>query len=836
MVLGLIGNIAGNLDQEAFVQGAENESRLQALQRANQQRINEANFLENAKAPEIQPIESVTQGMAGLNLDRFGGNFIEVDPVDNNITGPELDLPNAPGGKPVVVDPDGDGMTQKDGSIKTTPDISIDTPDVSFPDVDQSQIELPKALGGKYNTIRQQEVDRRKNIDGQTAIILKQFGIKRKGGLGTRNVTKDQGDAFKFYSSDEYKNFIYQHPQYLTDVSEDPIAFFKKYTAERGSRTTKIVIDKSTERTDKLLKGRLDAIDNNNILFSKNSGKVVELANDMGIDPIAALAIFGIESDFGRNNKGSTRQAFGSMQVTNAQFNNLKRWFTDPANRAQIEAAYTMGGKVNTAQVDYIISKIANMKRAGARSTPAGSEGEIVAGLAQLIYNKAIGLDKNLWGAGYQANANKVLQAGQPLAVDDGNISNSDYNKSYVTLYNHIYSKYGKQLLDKYGSLSTINLNTIAGSGVGQPILNQSVNTQTTTSSGAANNQAAGQTTTTNNQIAGLQTKDAGTDTDAKSANTGNVGTSSTDVSSLEIQSGLEAATAEEQITVPKNKETVSPPSFYLNDPTKTGFDLRNKLEERQLIINQANANMKYLQERADYLRRFARVGARGGYDQKRYQAIMAQSDGLMAKANDLKIATQLESKKAENEIMYLQGMQGLSDLEKGSTNRAAAVWSEYSGTNIRINTRSDGKYDVTVNGKPYKTYDKAQLSDVLQLAFDQGYRKTKIDLAGERSKALFKAQLEIEVAKFNNQSKEQQERIKGMYELLKEQYKNQQKIEMKFDNGVPYIQRGDKFFIVTIEEEKNLDGDTIEVVREKPVQPPTSSGASSNQYKREKK
>ena len=80
MVLGFLRNAAGSLDQDAFLQGAQNESKLQALQRANQQRINEANFLENAKAPEIQPIESVTQGMAGLNLDNFGGTYIDIPP------------------------------------------------------------------------------------------------------------------------------------------------------------------------------------------------------------------------------------------------------------------------------------------------------------------------------------------------------------------------------------------------------------------------------------------------------------------------------------------------------------------------------------------------------------------------------------------------------------------------------------------------------------------------------------------------------------------------------------------------------------------------------------
>ena len=231
------------------------------------------------------------------------------------------------------------------------------------------------------------------------------------------------------------------------------------------------------------------------------------------------------------------------------------------------------------------------MKRAGGRSTPAGSEGEIVAGLAQLIYNKAIGLDKNLWGAGYQANADKVKAAGNPLAVDDGNITNSDYNRAYVSLYNHIYSKYGKQLLDKYGNLSTIDQATIAGSGVGQPALNQAANTQTTTSSTAANNQTAAQTNQDQADIAaGLKTVDAQTDTSAQSANTGNQGVASGDVSSLQIQSGDAGLDVGKPPALPPKTDTkVQPPAFYTNDPSKLGFDLRRYLEERELIIHISN-------------------------------------------------------------------------------------------------------------------------------------------------------------------------------------------------------------------------------------------------------
>ena len=77
MVLGLIGNIAGNLDQDAFVAGAENENRLQQLQRANQNRINR-DFFRNQQGgpPELPTPQALNQGSAGLNLDNFGGDYI----------------------------------------------------------------------------------------------------------------------------------------------------------------------------------------------------------------------------------------------------------------------------------------------------------------------------------------------------------------------------------------------------------------------------------------------------------------------------------------------------------------------------------------------------------------------------------------------------------------------------------------------------------------------------------------------------------------------------------------------------------------------------------------
>ena len=82
MVLGFLGNVAGNLNQDAFQKGTTDELNLQALQRAEQNRLNREFFREKQGGPPALPTpEALNQGMSGgLNLDRFGGTYIDVPP------------------------------------------------------------------------------------------------------------------------------------------------------------------------------------------------------------------------------------------------------------------------------------------------------------------------------------------------------------------------------------------------------------------------------------------------------------------------------------------------------------------------------------------------------------------------------------------------------------------------------------------------------------------------------------------------------------------------------------------------------------------------------------
>ena len=772
----VLRNIAGNLNPTAFRQGAQDELNLQALQRAEQDRLDRLKFRElTGGPPKLPEVTALDQGSTGLRLDNFGGQYIDVPPPEE---------------KKEIAPVDNTQIDQKvdDGTLPPSPNIKVDTPNVTFPAVDPNKIDLPKGSGrNNASPERTAEINRRKTIDDNTNAILQQYGIKRKAGKGSRNVTQQQGEAHTFYNSKEFKDFIYQNPKYLDEIKNDLFGFMERYKTDRKPQATQEVITETSKRTKKLIDGRITAIDNNDILNSSNSKKLVELANEMGIDPVAALAIFGIESDFGRVNKGSGRGAFGSMQVTNAQFNNLKRWFADPANRAQIEAIYPN----NPAMVDKVIGMISNMQRAKARSGPAGNEGELVAGLAQLIYNKAIGLPKNLWGAGYQANANKVQQAGKPLPIDDGNISNSDYNQAYISLYNHIAGK-----LNQPPAATAVNQTTTTGAGLQGPPP-----------------PAANQTIVANNR--------------------GNTTTGQGSFQVIDQTGGVDTGEQPPEEKVPTSTKEPEPPAFYMEAPSRIGFELRNFLEERELIINNTNRNMQVLTQRADYFRRLARITR----DETEFNNLMKQSTDLMAKANTMRDSGALEAKKAENKIMLLQGMQALSDLQKGSVNRAAMVWSEFSGLDIRINPRSDGKYDVTVGGKPYKTMDYSQLSDTLRLAFDQGYRASQATLAAEMNLETFKNQLAIQLKAAEQRGDAYLNRLDAIFENYKEQFKTNFTVKLEKVDGIPYIQRGRQYFIIDYVEEKQADGKTREILKEIPVQPPLNlnSDAPAESFKRTK-
>lgn len=728
-----IGGALGMQSAEDYEGAVTSASRLQALQRKNQFTKDMMNSAKPADPEAVRQVAPFNPGDAFAfdNLQQPGLRDIPKPPpkVDNlgpdgqydgddlgNVTEPELTPKRNPDGS-LVIEPSADGSLKPGGDTPLLDPFAQDGADL----LPKLGPELPD-LSTFNSAAKSGEIAKRKSLQTSISEVMKSAGIRRKAGIAGRNVTKEQGDAYKWWSSDEAFRLFYNKPELLATAKQDPIAFAYEYSSQRDQRVTSEVSNKSAARTQKLISGRIEGLKTQ--IGSDKVQEIYKAANEMGIDPFAAVAIFGIESDFGRAGGKSRKGAVGGMQVMPAQFNNLKKWFADPANRAAIESAFTLAdGTVNQARVDYAIQTFSNMRMTGSRGR--GNGGEIYGGLAQLIYNKAIGLPKNLWGAGYQANANKVLKAGAPLNVDDGNISNSDYNRAYVSLYNHIAATYGKQLSEietPYG----IDLNTIAGSGVGQPVMTQVAGTDTT------------QTDTTQTDTA--QTDTTQTDTTQTQTVTESDGTEKESIATAEV-------------TEPE-QEIVK----FLENPPNIGIEMQNLLNGRKLGVDNLNRQLQSLNEQinannakaAEY-DRFADIALANGQIAtfERYSGL---ADGLIKQSNDLRnsgLDAQNQARVAmqefDNKMLLVQGAQALQDLSFGSTARAGAVLSAFSGLDIQIVPRSDGNYDLMVNGARQQTYTMAELSDKLQRTYSQAYRESQTKIQTERQTYLFEKGVDLE-------------------------------------------------------------------------------------------
>jgi len=97
--------------------------------------------------------------------------------------------------------------------------------------------------------------------------------------------------------------------------------------------------------------------------------------------------------------------------------------------------------------------------------------------------------------------------------------------------------------------------------------------------------------------------------------------------------------------------------------------------------------------------------------------------------------------------MTYLQGMQGLQEFTLANDpRRLAAVWSQYAGVPVGIQPRTDGKFDIIVNGQRTKQgMSASEISSSARSAFDQTYRQQQSKASSEYNLEAYKAQLEVQ-------------------------------------------------------------------------------------------
>jgi hypothetical protein len=382
-------------------------------------------------------------------------------------------------------------------------------------------------------------------------------------------------------------------------------------------------------------------------------------AQQLGVDPVAAVATFGIESTFGTNTKPSGKGAMGPMQVTPETFDGIKAWYTNPRNVQRYN--------IPQQQVD--------AARAMVKGT---SEGGVDAGLLRLKYNEYVGVPKNLWGAAYQAPAESVLKAGRPIAGDDGFITNTEYNNIYFSMYNR-----AAQLLGQPGLAPVAAATPSAAPAAGVSTAASRVP--------AAAAAILGQGVAAPAAVPGV------------------------------------APAAAAPAAVPTTPAAVKADvQRYAANPQAVGFEFQQAQQIRELLLRKRNdlISMAATNARSNT--------AQGGATAARALAEVDNIDVALIQSNQ--------------QMMYLLGMQGLTDLRVANDpRRLAGVLSQYTGQPVNLQPRSDGKYDVLVNGKrTQEGVDQKGIESFAMNTISEESRKTTAAVAAEASKMAIKSYYDL--------------------------------------------------------------------------------------------
>jgi hypothetical protein len=208
------------------------------------------------------------------------------------------------------------------------------------------------------------------------------------------------------------------------------------------------------------------------------------------------------------------------------------------------------------------------------------------------------------------------------------------------------------------------------------------------------------------------------------------------------------------------SQDRIDPSNFYLSNPTAISRDTSNAIQARQELTQMANL--------------YRQSGMVGEFTQ-----------------------TRAALREADNNIRMLQGMQGITEMAMANDpRRLAAVWSDYAGTPIQIQPRTDGTFNIIVNGKvAQQGVDRSSLVDTARSTFDRAYLQQRIETQSavtmeslksrlrvdeETAKGLMQAAREIEIA-----------RINGDYNLAKQKIANLEEKIFATPGGDTYLRSG---------------------------------------------
>jgi hypothetical protein len=168
--------------------------------------------------------------------------------------------------------------------------------------------------------------------------------------------------------------------------------------------------------------------------------------------------------------------------------------------------------------------------------------------------------------------------------------------------------------------------------------------------------------------------------------------------------------TTADKIVTSSPGKTITPKkaAFYSKNPKIIGAEFKLAIAQREQLKQQALLASKYQQNEA-YL-------------------------GFKAKLDLMDV-----------NLYYLDGMQGIRDFNNGNSARLSKVWSHFEGSNITIQPRSDGNYNVLSDGKVRNEGVTSQtLTSLAQRSFSKAFRDSQAAFATTKAKAVYESKLKI--------------------------------------------------------------------------------------------
>ena len=734
-------------DPQAFQRGAENQLKLQALQRAEQDRLNLKNY-----APNQMNLGVNLREQPNLDSSQFGSDQLFIEPpkkVEPEVVKP-IEVPKVE--KNVIEESTvGDDQTVIDNQETTNlaPSLELQLPNFDA-DADRDMSKIGVSKTPDITQIDQESSQFIQSLDklfanGDFQAIMSKIQTRIATGYGDMLAgspagrtwgwftdspdevakRKDSKSALDWFQSDEARRYFEQNPNELTGAAADPIGFHKTFIADAPARKEIKINEESAGKADALVTNITNNLSEG--LSTATSIDVMEMSDLLGFDKYMALSILGVESDFGKNVADAGKGAQGAMQVMPGTFDQMKAWYTNPAN-------------IEKYNIPANIVDIAN------RLNPEIAQHQTFAGLMYLKYGEYIGVPKNLLAAGYQGGMETVKKNGQPSSANDGNLTNVDYNRAVIEVYNSMVTQFGVPATN--AGVVDQNLDSKKVAGV--------VTDDTKTKNAGVDTSTLIEGAITNDIEKGKADKFFADE--AQSTNTTNTAKADENVSSLEVVGDQTTQITSDDTNI-TNGDTekegeVNSPAIYIENPSKVGFDMQQAQKTREEAVRAFNLVNRQV---ADY-QRLAEIYRVSGSMDKYFEY-----KSLAEQAYSNALASRDAVTKLDNSMVYLQGMQGLNDLRFGNnTNRLSQVWSMYSGRDVRVVPRSDGLFNITMDGETISEgVSQRDVGHLAQLQFDSSYRETVKAAASERSSKLFDQSLDVNM-----------EQVKMLNELTIEKYK----------------------------------------------------------------